>query len=139
MQKQLTFKMNPNSILNVTSYLQLENKCHKLLNNDEIQFVGVINNMGNLIAGGFSNGIDIFETNEEKRKFYMQMALEIAMRKDFDHTLGTINYISTNRSNVLMITIPMCNHVILISAKPTSVAEQIVSDVYALKFFETEV
>jgi len=139
MQKQLTFKMNLKSTLDVNTYLQLENKCHKLLNNDEIRFVGVINNMGTPIAGGFSNGIDIFETNEDKRKFYMQMALEIAMRKDFDDTLGMINYVSTNRNNVLMITIPMCNHVILISAKPTSVTEQIVSDVYALKFFESEI
>ncbi|PBO84894.1 MAG: hypothetical protein COA77_07335 [Thaumarchaeota archaeon] len=138
MQKQLTFKINLKSTLDVNVYLQLENKCQKLFSNDEIRFVGVINNMGNLIAGGFSKCVDLIETDEERRKLYMQMTLEISMRKDFDDTLGTINYITTNRSNVLMITIPLHDHVILISAKHTSTVEQIGSDVCALKFFESE-
>ena len=139
MQKQLTFKINLKSTLDVNVYLQLENKCQKLFSNDEIRFVGVINNMGKLIAGGFSKWVDLIETDEERRKLYIQMTLEIAMRKDFDDTLGTINYVMTNRNNVLMVTIPVNDHVILISAKPTSTAEEIVSDVCALKFFDSEI
>jgi len=68
----------------------------------------------------------------------MQMALEIAMRKDFDDTLGKINYIATNRRNVVMISIPMNNHVVLISAKPTTTPEQIIKKAYALGFFQSE-
>jgi len=139
MIKQLIFKGDPKSTLDVNKYLQLENKCHSLLNNDEIRFVGIINRMGNIIAGGFSEEVDLLETDEKRRKLYMQTALEISMREDFNDTLGKINYITTNRDNILMITIPMNNHVMLISAKPTSKSEQIITKAHALGFFQSEV
>lgn len=139
MTKQLIFKMDLKSTLDIHKYLQLENKCQKLLKNDEIRFVGIINNMGNLIAGGFSEDIDLLETNEQRRKLYMQIALEISMRKDFDNTLGKINYISTNRDNVLMIIVPMNGYAVLISAKPSSIDEQIISKVSSLGFFQSEI
>ena len=136
MLKQLTFKANLKSTSSINKYLQFENKCHKLLSNDEIRFVGVINHMGNLIAGGISDGVDLLETDEKRRKLYIQIALEISMRKDFDDTLGKINYIATNRDNVLMITVPMNNYVMLISTKSTSTAEQIISKVHSMGFFQ---
>jgi len=139
MSNQLLSKSNLKSTLEIHKYLQLENKCHSLLRNDEIRFVGIIDNMGNLIAGGISDDIDYLETDEEKRNLYMQIALEISMRKDFDDTLGKINYVTTNRDNILMIAIPMGSYVVLISAKPTSITEQIVSKVYTLGFFQSEI
>ncbi|MDH5463288.1 MAG: hypothetical protein OEY17_05025 [Nitrosopumilus sp.] len=95
--------------------------------------------MGNIISGGFSEEVDLLETDEKRRKLYMQTALEISMREDFNDTLGKINYIATNRDNVLVITMPMNNHVMLISAKPTSKVEQIITKVHALGFFQSEV
>jgi len=127
--------MNLKSTLDIHEYLHLENKCYSLLRNDEIRFVGIIDNMGNLIAGGISEDIDYLETDEERRKLYMQIALEISMRKDFDDTLGKINYVTTNRDNILMIIVPMNSYAVLISAKPTSITEQIISKVNSLGFF----
>ena len=139
MIKQLIFNGDSKSTLDVNKYLQLENKCHSLLNNDEIRFVGIINRMGNIIAGGFSEEVDLLETDEKRRKLYMQTALEISMREDFNDTLGKINYITASRDNVLVITIPMNNHVVLISAKPTSKSEQIITKAHALGFFQSEI
>ncbi len=139
MSTQLISKINLKSTLDIHKYLQLENKCYSLLSNDEIRFVGIINNMGNLIAGGISNDIDFLETNGEKRKLYMQIALEFSMRQDFDDTLGKINYIATNRNNVLMITVPIQhNHILLISAEPTLIVEQIISKICSLEFFQSD-
>jgi len=135
MSNQLISKMNLKSTLDIHEYLHLENKCYSLLRNDEIRFVGIIDNMGNLIAGGISEDIDYLETDEERRKLYMQIALEISMRKDFDDTLGKINYVTTNRDNILMIIVPMNSYAVLISAKPTSITEQIISKVNSLGFF----
>ena len=127
MIKQLILKDNLKSTLDVNGYLQLESKCQELLKDDAIRFVGIINSMGQLISGGFAEGVDLVETDEKRRMLYIQMALEIAMRKEFDDTLGKINYIATNRNKVLMITIPMDEHVILISAEPTYAADQIIA------------
>lgn len=124
--------MNLKSTLDIHKYLQLENKCYSLLSDNEIRFVGIIDNMGNLIAGGISKNVDYLETDEERRKLYMQIALETSMRKDFDNTLGKINYVATNRDNILMIIVPMNSYAVLISAKPTSITEQIISKVYRI-------
>ena len=139
MIKQLILKDNLKSTLDVNGYLQLENKCQELLKDDAIRFVGVINHMGQLISGGFAEGVDLVETDEKRRMLYIQMALEIAMRKEFDDTLGKINYIATNRNKVLMITIPMDDHVILISAEPTYTADQIIAKVHDLELFPPEI
>lgn len=132
MSNQLISKMNLKSTLDIHKYLQLENKCYSLLSDNEIRFVGIIDNMGNLIAGGISKNVDYLETDEERRKLYMQIALETSMRKDFDNTLGKINYVATNRDNILMIIVPMNSYAVLISAKPTSITEQIISKVYRI-------
>ena len=139
MIKQLILKDNLKSTLDVNGYLQLENKCQELLKDDAIRFVGMINHMGQLISGGFAEGVDLVETDEKRRMLYMQMALEIAMRKEFDDTLGKINYIATNRNKVLMITIPMDDHVILISAEPTYTADQIIAKAHDLELFPPEI
>lgn len=139
MIKQLILKDNLKSTLDVNGYLQLESKCQELLKDDAIRFVGIINNMGQLISGGFAEGVDLVETDEKRRMLYIQMALEIAMRKEFDDTLGKINYIATNRNKVLMITIPMVDHVILISAEPTYAADQIIAKAHVLELFHSEI
>jgi len=138
MSNQLISKMNLKSTLDIHEYLQLENKCYSLLSDEEIRFVGIIDSMGNLIAGGISKGVDYLETDEERRKLYMQIALETSMRKDFDDTLGKINYVTTNRDNILMIIVPMHSYAVLISAKPTSITEQIISKVNSLGLFQSE-
>lgn len=139
MIKQLILKDNLKSTLDVNGYLQLENKCQELLKDDAIRFVGMINHMGQLISGGFAEGVDLVETDEKRRMLYIQMALEIAMRKEFDDTLGKINYIATNRNKVLMITIPMDDHAILISAEPTYTADQIIAKAHDLELFHPEI
>ena len=66
------------------------------------------------------------------------MALEISMRKEFDNTLGEINYVSTNRKNIMMITIPLNNHILLISTKRTAFVEEIIAKAHVLGFFKSE-
>jgi len=138
MMMQSSFTKDFHETLRVYKHSQLENKCRELFRDDRIRFIGVINNMGKLIAGGFNKGIIPIETEEQRRMLYMQMALEIAMRKDFDETLGKINYIATNRNNVLMMSIPMNKHVVLISAEPTANPGEIIKKVCAIEFFQSE-
>ena len=139
MLKQLILKNDLKSTLDVNKYLQLENKCQEILKDETIRFAGVINNMGKLIAGGYDEGTDSYETDEKRRMLYMQTALEISMRKEFDDTLGKINYIATNRNKVLMITIPMNDHVVLVSAKSTVTAEQIIEKTQVQELFQFEI
>jgi len=65
---------------------------------------------------------------------YMQMVLEVSMRKEFDETLGEIDYIASKRKNALMISIPMNDELLLISVNPKSSTEEIVAK--AIKVFK---
>lgn len=103
-----------------------EQQCQELLNYDEIRFAGIINKLGNLIAGGPKPGIQQFETEEKNRMMYMQMVLDLSMRQEFDGSLGEVEYISSQRRNVLMISVPLKKDLLLISAKPSASTDKII-------------
>ncbi len=46
----------------------LEQKCDTLLKENEIRFVGLINSMGRLVAGGFKSYMDSPEDEAERQK-----------------------------------------------------------------------
>ena len=115
--------------LHFDEYVTLEKRCNKLLNDEEIRFAGVINKIGNLVAGGFKEGVEPFQTDTKQRMLYMQMVLEISMRSEFDSVLGRVNYTASNRNKALMITIPIDDKTILLSSSPSASTERIVAKI----------
>ena len=103
----------------------LNQKCETLLKESDIRFVGVINNMGRQIAGGYKKTITPL-VDEEDHKISLEHALEIMLTKDLDDSLGSIDSIVTRRKKVTMITIPMKNTSVLISAEKNSNAPKII-------------
>ena len=107
----------------------LEQACRKVLDLPKIRFVGVLNKMGNKIAGGFKDGITSFLPDKENRRMYVQLMLEYVMRKDFDEALGDIDYIVSRRTHVTMISIPTEEYLVLISAERDANAQDIITQV----------
>jgi hypothetical protein len=60
---------------------------------------------------------------------FMQCVLEISMGRDFDEQYGPINYHMSERANATMLTFPIDDHVILVTASknvgPISLAKKI--------------
>jgi hypothetical protein len=96
---------------------KFEQKCDKLLEQDEIRFAGLINNMGKLVAGGFKKGITPLEDDAERQKMYMELALRVSMRMEFDYCLGPVKYTASRREKAVMMSFPINNKVLLISAE----------------------
>ena len=94
----------------------------------EIRFVGVINNMGRLVSGDYKKGI-VPIAEIEQYKIYMAHALELFMKKDLDKALGTLEYIVSKRKNAVIITIPINDSLVLISAEPKAKIEPIVDEI----------
>lgn len=109
--------------------LSLEASCKKVLAIPKIRFVGVIDKMGNKIAGGFKEGVTSYLEDKEDRMMYAQLTLECMMRKDFDNALGQIDYIAARREKVTMISIPMNEYLILISTQRDVNVENIILQV----------
>jgi len=92
-------------------------KCDRLLKEDEIRFAGLINGMGRLVVGDFKEGIMPLENNAEMQKMYMELALRVSMRKEFDYSLGPVKYCASRREKVVMISVPIGNNILLVSAE----------------------
>ena len=114
----------------------LENLCHTLCNEPKIRFCGVINPLGRLVTGGFRNGIKPLDNEDQRQMLYIQSYLEMSMKGEFDDTLGNVNFITTYRDNVTLITIPMPqNYLLMMSVERNAEIEQIVKN--AISLFES--
>ena len=106
-----------------------------MLCEDGIRFIGVISSMGRQIAGGYKKGITPLVDDEEHR-MGIQHALGYTLTTDFDESLGSVEYITSKRKKVIMITIPINNHIILISTERDVNSEEIVKKITDLRFSE---
>jgi len=95
-----------------------EQKCQNLLKEPEIRFAGLISPMGHLVAGGMKKGLKPLEDDADMRKLYMELILRVSTRQEFDQTLGVVNYSASRREKAVVISFPIGNKVLLISAKP---------------------
>ena len=75
--------------------------------------------MGRLVAGGFKEGISPLEDEAERRKMYMELALRVSMRMEFDYTLGSVKYSASRREKAVMMSFPLNNNVLLVSTEPS--------------------
>jgi len=97
---------------------KLEEACVKLSEEGKVRHVGVINKLGRLIAGGLKKGLDPTLEDEKVRMMYMQMQLDFKMRQELDEILGPIDYIASRRTKQLIISVPIGENLVLITAEP---------------------
>ena len=95
-----------------SSYAQ---KCNLFLKEPKVRFAGIIDKMGNLIAGGFKDGIKPLEDETEIRKMFMEVALRVATRSDFDQSLGEVEYSASRRKKVVVLSFPLGKEILLLS------------------------
>lgn len=107
----------------------LEHACKEMLHAQGIRFVGVINQMGWLVTGGFRYGVKPLTDDEQRRILFMQLVLEVSMRRELDYVLGPVKYIAAKRGKVIKITIPLNKKILVISTEPNTDAEEIANRV----------
>ena len=115
---KLTFESIPN----------WESTSKHILGFPKIRFVGVINNMGNLVAGDYKKGI-VPIAEIEQYKICMEHALELFMKKDLDDVLGPLDYMVSKRKKIKIVTIPMNNYIVLISTESNTKIEPIIDEI----------
>ena len=108
------------SNLNVTLKLY-EKKCNNLLEESEIRFAGIVDKDGKLVAGGFKEGLTPYEDDETKLQEFFKFVSKASIRKEFDESLGPINYIAARRDKAVLVSFPfpVTQILLLISAEPT--------------------
>jgi len=97
-------------------FYPFEQKCQNLLKEPEIRFAGLISPMGHLVAGGMKKGLKPLEDDADMRKLYMELILRVSTRQEFDQSLGVVNYSASRREKAVVLSFPIGNKVLLISA-----------------------
>jgi len=108
-----------------------DDKCERLLQEDEVRFAGIINDQGTLISGGFKKGLTPLEGDETKLKSFMEFVSKISIRTEFDESLGPINYLAARRDKAVLVSFPfpVSKIVLLISANPSVEIEKLAKKV----------
>jgi len=108
-----------------------DDKCERLLQEDEVRFAGIINEQGTLISGGFKKGLTPLEGDEKKLKSFMEFVSSISIRKEFDESLGPINYLAARRDKAVLVSFPfpVSKIILLISANPSVDIEKLAKKV----------
>lgn len=106
-------------------------KCNQLLQQENIRFAGIIDENGDLISGGFKDGLTPLESDETRLKSFMEFVSKVSIRKEYDVSLGPINYLAARRDKAVLVSFPfpISKILLLISAEPTVDIEQLASKV----------
>jgi len=93
----------------------------------DIRFVGLIDDMGRLVYGGMRPGKISLESETESVKIYMEFALISKLHTDFDSKLGEVVYSLTVREKIKMLSFPISGHIIRLSLEREADHEKIVN------------
>ena len=128
------------SLLNFQESTRLHHSCLKISETPGVNFAGVINKNGRLVAGGFRPNNHSYE-KEELYMIFLEMYLDYSMRREFDSVLGKISYMTTLRKHVNVTTIPFQDELILIFSEPSTNIEKIVEKTNKIfdDFFDNQV
>lgn len=96
-------------------------KCNQLLEEEEIRFAGIVDKNGQLVTGGFKEGLVPYENDETKLQSFFDFVSKASIRKEFDESLGPINYLAARRDKAVLVSFPfpISQILLLISAEPT--------------------
>lgn len=106
---------------NEFSFQLYDEKCKILLKEPEIRFAGIINKEGKLVLGGFKEGLIPYENDETKLQAFFNFVSKASIRKEFDESLGPLNYIAARRDKAVLVSFPfpISQILLLISAEPS--------------------
>ena len=111
-----------------------DEKCKKLLEEDDIRFAGIIDNHGKIVSGGFKKNLKPLEADESKLNAFMEFISKISIRNEYDESLGPINYLAARRNKAVLVSFPfpVSKFVLLISANPSVDIEELASKVVGI-------
>ena len=108
-----------------------DEKCKKLLEEDDIRFAGIIDKHGKIVFGGFKKNLKPLEADESKLNAFMEFISKISIRNEYDESLGPINYLAARRNKAVLVSFPfpVSKFVLLISANPSVDIEELAGKV----------
>ena len=100
-----------------TDVQDYKQKCQKILKVDEIIFAGMLDESGNILAGGYKQGIVPRLAKEKFQLICKELAARVEKRKKHNEELGRVKYSASRREHVVIMSFPIYDKVIMIIAE----------------------
>jgi len=84
----------------------------------KIRFAGMINERGRLVAGGMKENVEPLENEKDDEMIFMELALRVKMRKEFDKQLGSVNFAMASRERALAISVIINDDILYVVSEP---------------------
>ena len=91
----------------------------------KIRFAGLINSRGRLIAGGMVSSKKALEDEKKDEMLFMELALRVKMRSEFDTELGKVKFSMSLREKLIVMSFPIKNDILMISMERKTQFEKI--------------
>jgi len=115
--------------------MDYENLCALVQKIDsKVRFAGVINSKGRLVAGGMAPSKKRLGDRKRDEMLYMELALRVKMRREFDDDLGKVKFSMSFREKLIVMSFPMEDDVLMVSMERKTKFEQIAFSI--LKYIE---
>jgi len=96
---------------------ELEKICQKIMQLDpKMRSARIINNRGHLVAGGMKEGLKSLEETKHDEMMFMELALRVRMRRDFDKELGRVHFAMSYRDKVIIMSFPLADDDVLLAS-----------------------
>ena len=95
----------------------------------KVRIAGVINSRGRLIAGGMVSSKKALEDEKKDEMLFMELALRVKMRSEFDSELGKVKFSLSLREKLIVMSFPIKNDVLLVSMERKTQFEKIASNI----------
>jgi hypothetical protein len=98
---------------------ELEKLCKKIIKLDpKMRSARLINSRGHLIAGGMREGLLSLEAQKQDEMMFMELALRVRMRHEFDKEFGVVHFSMSYREKVIVMSFPLSqDDVLLVSCE----------------------
>lgn len=89
---------------------ELEKICQKIIALDpKMRSARLINGRGHLTAGGMKGGLFSLEAQKQDEMMFMELALRVRMRHEFDREFGEVHFSMSYRDKVIVMSFPLSN------------------------------
>ena len=96
--------------------MKYDELCERIKKIDsKVRFAGVVNSKGRLVAGGMVTSKKRLGDRKNDEMLYMELALRVKMRSEFDDDLGKVKFSLSFREKLIVMSFPMKNDVLFVS------------------------
>ncbi len=93
----------------------LERICQTIIKLDpKMRSARLINSRGHLTAGGMKEGLLSLEDQKQDEMMFMELALRVRMRHEFDAEFGEVHFSMSYRDKVIVMSFPLNNDDVLL-------------------------